>query len=104
VGSGSGSSATMVRVGSAVLQKSGAPLSTHEHALAATASGALLAVSLLGVRFPRLVAWPLTTAGSLFGGLGILRAARSALSDRTPRRDPNRPESGPVSSQTKEAG
>jgi cardiolipin synthase A/B len=104
VGSGSGSSATIVRVGSAVLQKSGAPLSTHEYALAATASGALLAVSLLGARFPRLVAWPLTTAGGLFGGLGVLRAVRSALSDRTPRCASNHPESGPMSSRTKEAG
>ncbi len=94
VGSGSGSSATIVRVGSAALQKSGAPLSTHEHALAAAASGALLAVSLLGARFPRLVAWPLTAAGGLLGGLGIVRAARSALTSRAPRRDPDHPESG----------
>jgi len=95
VGSGSGSSATVLRVGSATFQKSGGPLSTHEHALAATASGALLAVSLLGARFPRLVAWPLTAAGGLFGGLGLLRAARSALSNREPRGDPEHPESGP---------
>jgi len=94
VGSGLGSSATIVRVGSAALQKSGAPLSTHEHALAATASGALLAVSLLGARFPRLVAWPLTAAGGLFGGLGVVRAARSALSNRAPRHGLRHPESG----------
>jgi cardiolipin synthase A/B len=31
VGSGSGSASTLTRVGSAVLQKGGAPLSTHEH-------------------------------------------------------------------------
>jgi cardiolipin synthase A/B len=98
VGSGSGSSATIARVGSAALQKSGAPLSTHEHALAATASGALLAVSLLGARFPRLVAWPLTTAGALLGGLGVVRAARLALSNHASRRDSDQPESGPMSS------
>ena len=93
VGSGSGSSATIVRVGNAALQQSGAPLSTHEQALAATASGALLAVSLLGARFPRFVAWPMSAAGGLLGGLGLLRAARSVLSDRKPRRDPDHLES-----------
>jgi cardiolipin synthase len=94
VGSGSGPSATIARVASTTLQKSGAPLNAHEHTLAATASGALLAVSLLGARYPRLVAWPLTAAAGLFGGLGVLRAARSALSDRaSPRSGPS--ESGP---------
>jgi hypothetical protein len=82
-------------VASAALQKSGAPLNAHEHALAAAASGALLAVSLFGARYPRLVAWPLTATGGLFGGLGVLRAARSALSDRAPRRDPDDPDSDP---------
>jgi len=72
-------------VGSVALQKSGAPLDTHEHALATAASGALLGASLLGARFPRLVAWPLTATGALLGGLGVLRAARSALSGQTPR-------------------
>ena len=76
VGSGSGSSATIVRVGSAAIQKSGAPLRTHEHALAAATSGALLGVSLLGLRFPRILAWPLALVGSLFGALGVVRAAR----------------------------
>jgi hypothetical protein len=35
---------------------------------------------LLGARFPRLFAWPLAALGAAFGGLGVLRAARSALS------------------------
>jgi hypothetical protein len=48
VGSGSGSSAIIVRLGSAALQKSGAPLRTYEHAL----------------------------VGTLFGALGVVRAAR----------------------------
>ena len=82
VGSGSGSSATIVRVGSAALQKSGAPLRTHEHALAAATSATLLGVSLLSLRFPRLLAWPLAFIGALFGGLGVVRAARSARVDR----------------------
>src|SRR5215213_204437 len=79
-----GASATILRVGSTALQKSGYPLATHEKALAAAASGALLGVSLLSLRFPRFLAWPLAATGAIYGGLGVLRAARSALSDRKP--------------------
>src|SRR5215203_4087507 len=82
VGSGTGSGATVSRVGTTILQKGAVPLQTHEHALAAAASGALLGASLLGARFPRLVAWPLTAVGALLGGLGVVRAARQAFSDR----------------------
>jgi cardiolipin synthase len=85
VGSGSGAAATITRVGSTALQKSGAPINTYENALAAAASGALLGSSLLAARFPRLVAWPLAITGSLLGGIGMLRAARSALSGDIPR-------------------
>ncbi len=84
VGSGSGGSATILRVGSTALQKSGYPLATHEKALAAAASGTLLGVSLLSLRFPRFLAWPLAATGAIYGGLGVLRAARSALADRKP--------------------
>ena len=94
VGSGTGSAATITRVGSAALQKTGAPLRTHEHALAAAASGALLGSSLLAARFPRLVAWPLAATGGLLGGIGVMRAARSALSGAmTKHLDPDHPES-----------
>jgi hypothetical protein len=82
VGSGSCGSATVLRVGTTALQKSGYPLETHEQALAAAASGALLGVSALSLRFPRLLAWPLAAAGAIYGGLGVLRAVRSALADR----------------------
>jgi hypothetical protein len=82
--SGTGFSATIIRVRSAALQKSGAPLRTHEHALAAALSRGLLGVSLLGLRFPRLLAWPLALVGTLFGGLGIVRAARSAKTEGSP--------------------
>jgi cardiolipin synthase len=81
-GSGTGSGATLSRVGTTVLQKGAAPLQSHEHAIAAAASGALLGVSLLGARFPRLIAWPIVAMGAALGGLGLVRAARSALSDR----------------------
>jgi cardiolipin synthase len=89
VGSGSGSSATIVRVGSVALQKSGAPLRTHEHALAAATSTTLLGISLLGLRFPRLLAWPLALIGTFFGGLGVVRAVRSVLSGRETPREPD---------------
>jgi cardiolipin synthase A/B len=90
VGSGTGSGATISRVVPTLVQKGAAPLQTHEHALAAAASGALLGVSLLGARFPRLIAWPLTAVGAFLGGLGVLRAVRSTLSDR----EEDRTESG----------
>jgi len=90
VGSGTGSGATLSRVVPTVFQKGTAPLKTHEHVLAAAASGALLGASLLGARFPRLVAWPVTAVGASLGGLGVLRAIQSTLSDR----EKDRPESG----------
>jgi cardiolipin synthase A/B len=90
VGSGTGSGATVSRVVPTLVQKGAAPLQTHEHALAAAASGTLLGVSLLGARFPRLVAWPLVAVGAFLGGLGVLRAAQSTLFDR----EEDRPDSG----------
>ena len=83
VGSGTGASATAVRVGSVALQKSTTPLETHERALAAAASAVLLGSSLLAARFPRLLAWPLAALGALFGAMGVLRAVRSAFTDHT---------------------
>jgi len=90
VGGGTGSGATLSRVGTTVFQKGTAPLQTHEHVMAAAASGALLGASLVGARFPRLVAWPLVAVGAFLGGLGVLRAAQSALSES----EEDRPESG----------
>jgi cardiolipin synthase len=90
VGSGTGSGAALSRVGTTVFQKGTAPLQTREHVMAAAASGALLGVSLLGARFPRLIAWPLVAVGAFLGGLGVLRAIRSTLSGR----EQDRPESG----------
>jgi hypothetical protein len=40
----------------------------------------LLGASLLGARFPHLVAWPLAAAGGAIGGLSLLRAARRGSS------------------------
>jgi cardiolipin synthase A/B len=82
VGGGTGVGATVSRVVPTLVQKGAAPLQTHEHAIAAAASGALLGASLVGARFPRLVAWPLTAVGAFLGGLGVVRAARLTLSER----------------------
>ena len=81
VGGGTGVGATFSRVGTTLVQKGAAPRQTHEHAIAVATSGALLGASLLGARFPRLVAWPLTAVGAFLGGLGVLRAVQSTLSD-----------------------
>jgi cardiolipin synthase A/B len=86
VGSGTGSGAALSRVGTTVFQKGVTPLQTHEHAIAIAASGALLGASLLGTRFPRLVAWPLTAIGASLGGLGLVRAVQSKLSESEPDR------------------
>jgi cardiolipin synthase len=84
VGSGSGASATIARVGSVALQESSVPINTYEHAVAMATSAALLGSSVLAARFPRFVAWPLAAAGGLLGGVGVLRAARSAFSSNVP--------------------
>jgi cardiolipin synthase len=90
VGSGTGSGATLSRVVPTIVQKGTAPLQTHEHAMAVAASGAILGASLLGARFPRLIAWPVTAVGAFLGGLGVVRAIQSTLSDR----ERERPDSG----------
>ena len=84
VGSGTGSAATISRVGRAALEKSGTPLRTHEQALAAAVSAGLLGASLLTMRFPRFLAWPLALVGALFGGMGVVRAIRSSISGDGP--------------------
>lgn len=79
VGSGSGASATALRVGSTALQKGSAPLQTHERAIAGVASALLLLFSLLTFRFPRIVSYPVALLGTVFSGLAIVRTIRSVL-------------------------
>jgi cardiolipin synthase len=68
--------ATLSRVGQMALQDSDEALSKNERAVTGTISGLLLAISLLGARFPRLLAWPLAAVGSLLGWTGLRRAVR----------------------------
>lgn len=76
-GSGSQATATLRRVGGVALQTSTTPVNTHERTINAAVGGALLGISVLGVRFPRLLSWPLAAAGSLAGASLLLRAARA---------------------------
>ena len=69
--------ATLSRVGQLALHDSDAALSQHERAVTATISGIVLGISVLGARFPRLLAWPLAAVGVLLGWAGLQRAARS---------------------------
>lgn len=78
-GSGSGATATAFRVGNTALSKGSAPLQTREHSLAAAISGAVLTLSLLTFKFPRLLAWPVALLGAAFGSLGIVRTLRASL-------------------------
>jgi cardiolipin synthase A/B len=80
-GSGGGAAATVTRVGSSALQKSAAPLDTHENTIAAGVGGALIVASLLGAKFPKAVAWPVSLVTGILGGLGVIRAMRSQRPD-----------------------
>jgi cardiolipin synthase len=76
-GSGSRAAATLTRVGSVALRKGEEPVHTHERALGAAIGSALLAASMLGTRFPRLLSWPLSAIAALAGLSVLLRAMRS---------------------------
>jgi len=84
--------ATVSRVGGEALKgvTDGAYLEAHERKLGAAVSAGVLGVSLLGLRRPRLLAWPLGAAGVLAGGLGMLRAARRGSSETGVRDAPDR--------------
>jgi cardiolipin synthase A/B len=70
------SSATVARVGAAVQAARGEDLDQYERALSGGIGAGLLALSLLGARFPRLLAWPLAALGTLLGGGTIVRMLR----------------------------
>lgn len=76
---GSAPASTMVaRLGAALQTARDDDLQQSERTLAAAVGGAVLGVSLLSMRFPRIIAAPLATLGTIFGGLTLVRAARTA--------------------------
>lgn len=75
-GSGARAVATAARAGGAALTTGGPMLERHERTVGAAVGGALLGVSLLSARFPRLLAWPLAAAGGLVGAAALFRAVR----------------------------
>ena len=78
--------ATVARVSAAALGAAGSDmLQKHERTVGAAIGASLLSFSIISARFPRLLAWPLSAAGILFGGITLVRAVR-----------PNEPDSPPV--------
>jgi cardiolipin synthase len=89
---GSSGAATVSRVGGEAIRgvTDGAYFDAQKRKLGAAVSAGVLGVSLLGLRYPRLVAWPLGVTGGLAGGLGLLRAARRGSSEGVARDAPGR--------------
>ena len=81
-GSSGATPATVSRVGTEALRGA-----TDGAYLGAAVSAGVLSVSLLGLRRPRLVAWPLGVAGVLAGGLGLLSAALRGSSEQDAAQD-----------------
>jgi cardiolipin synthase len=84
-GSSGATPATVSRVGGEALRgfTDDASLESHERKLGVAVSAGVLGLSLLAIRQPRLLAWPQAAAGTLAGGLGLLRAARRGASEST---------------------
>jgi len=74
-GSGSRVAATAARTGAAMIRGE-EELRGYERTVAVTTSAGLLGVTLLGVRFPRSLAWPVAAATGLVGASGLLRSLR----------------------------
>lgn len=77
-GTGSRAAATARRVGGTAVRQGTDPVLAHERAVSAVLSAGLLGISVLGLRFPRLISWPLSAASGLLGASGLLRAAHLA--------------------------
>ena len=77
-GSSGAATATASRLGGEALRGTtdSAYLGAYERKLGVAVSASVLGISLLGLRYPRLVAWPQAAVGLLAGGVGLLRAAR----------------------------
>ena len=80
----------MSRVGGGAIRgftDSASSFAAQERKLGAAVSAGVLGVSLLGLRHPRLVTWPLGVAGVLAGGLGLLSAALRESSEEDAAQD-----------------
>jgi cardiolipin synthase len=70
-------SVAMARVGAAIQTAGSETLKNNDRTIGATFGGALLALSLLAARWPRVLAWPLALVGALVGGISLSRAIAS---------------------------
>ena len=96
-GSGPRAVATASRLGSAVLTDSGAPVRTHQRKIGAALAATALGVSALGVRHPRLLAWPLAAVTGFAGTLSLVHTAEHAWSRYVMNRDGEATEDSSVS-------
>jgi len=71
----SSGSVGLVRVSAAIQTAGSDSLQRNERTIGATIGALLLTVSLLSVRFPRVIAWPLALLGALVGAISLVRAA-----------------------------
>jgi cardiolipin synthase len=76
---------TAMRIGAA-LQSATGDVQGNERRITTLISGLLLGISLLAMRFPHLIAWPLAVLGSLIGGAGLVRRLREFRQTRPRRR------------------
>ncbi len=71
-----GSGGTASRIGEEALHSATFSPAAYEREVKGTLSAGLLALSVLGARYPRLISWPLAAAGAIAGILGLLRTLR----------------------------
>jgi cardiolipin synthase len=79
---GSRALAAVTRAGVGAFQSGGIPLSRYERRAQAAIGGGLLGLAALVARFPRVLAWPIATAGGGFGAALLHRAFRAPETDR----------------------
>lgn len=96
-GSGPRAVATASRLGSAVFMDSAPPVRTHQRKIGAALAATALGVSALGVRYPRLLAWPLAGVTGFAGTLSLVHTAQRAWARHVTNRDGDTTEDSSVS-------
>lgn len=76
LGGSAQASVAMARVGAALQTAGSETLKNEDRTIGTLIGAALLTLSLLFARFPRLFAWPLALIGGLLGGITLTRAIR----------------------------